>query len=1537
MNDNQYDYSNQNTAMLLKELDASKMIHEQIAKLNSAPDLNKAIEDVLACVGKYMNAERAYIFEESNGFYSNTSEWCAPGVHPEKDTLQNICQEDITWISPLDAGNCVIIPDIENIRSDDPFMYELLSRQNINSVIEAPININGVLAGFIGVDNAPGDITRLIADSLTLLGSFIGIAMHNRSEHEKVVKSHARMKDSRDMQREIIESISCGVLAYTLPDYNLLAVNEAAKKLIGCGSDENSLDAFVSFLKEKVVPEDRDRVIHAENRPQKIGDITRLAYRANVNNRILSIESTIKLLQFANGQKYILCSFLDLTEQKLLTNSLAKERKSYRDALANGSEFSFFFDVTEGLIKEEFVTAHNVNIIKDLGFTLPVSFDQLLDKYMCVSRLEFADESMKKLFTCKGLLENFENGITNSVSEYYTPNTGIYIRANCLMSRDDETGHIHASVVASDISEIRQKEHDQKAALKAANEKLASVNDEINIRIDTILNGISGGLKIFDADDNLRCVYTSEGVAALQGYSVEEYLEKFSADPTGNIFSEDREGLIDEIYRQTAINGVYSVKYRVPHKDGSIKWVIDRGKHIIDHVTGKKFYYALLQDVTELEERNHQLSNVLSIQEKMAESLGSGILAYTLPEREILLINQEAKRVLISINPDNQTPEGSEKTSFDIMSKVDPADMNMISSAVKRLRQPGDQTEYIFHTISDGRRLTFKANTKLLKLEDGKPMILSSITDMTQQELMEKRLDEERRQYRNALAYGSEVIFTIDLTDNWLHNHVVSSSGINMTKNLGLTIPVRYDDLAEKWFSSDRIITDSKDIDIIKSREKMITACKNGASIIELEYHVPESGKYYRILILLYTIYSHINVSFVIYDVTSSRQEKREHRSVIESLRKIYSELYLLSLKDSSYISFKQHDDISAELSEKGTYEKFMNVYINNYVQPEYTDNLSIFLDPDNIIKQLENKNHTSIEFRRKNLGWCRITIVASERDYNGKVVSAVFAGNVIEGQKQAELAQQEALKAACEAANIANSAKTDFLANMSHDIRTPMNAIIGMTAIAGTHIDDKERVMDCLSKITVSSKHLLGIINEVLDMSKIESGKMDLQEDEFSLPELIDNLLTMSKPEISAKKHELTVSIRSIDHEHVVGDSQRIQQVFMNLMSNAVKYTPDGGKIGLYITEKSTNTPRIGCYEFVFEDNGIGMSEEYMEHIFEPFTRNHSDSRVEKIHGTGLGMPITRNIVQMMNGDIKVESRLDMGTKITVTFFLKLRTEEEKTACEKLVDLPVLVADDDEDSCVYTCDLLAELGMKGEWVLTGQEAVETTVQHHESDNDFFAVILDWKMPGMDGIETTRAIRRKIGNDVPIIIISAYDWSDIELEARAAGANAFISKPLFKSRIMHLFSELAGGAENERHMSDLDVFSGEDFSGRRALLVEDNSLNAEIAEEILNMAGLEVEFARDGKEAVDIMSAVEENYFNVIFMDIQMPVMNGYEAARAIRTLPGNYPKSVPIIAMTANAFAEDVSAAKNAGMNEHIAKPLDFNQLLKALKKWVI
>ncbi|MDO4178934.1 MAG: response regulator [Phascolarctobacterium sp.] len=669
----------------------------------------------------------------------------------------------------------------------------------------------------------------------------------------------------------------------------------------------------------------------------------------------------------------------------------------------------------------------------------------------------------------------------------------------------------------------------------------------------------------------------------------------------------------------------------------------------------------------------------------------------------------------------------------------------------------------------------------------------------------------------------------------------------------------------------------------------------------------------------------------------------KQRMDIIRSLGDIYCASYIVDIPEDSFVELSStifsHNIIGTGEKVKAS-DKF-NAFCKYMMKPEFAKQLKAFTDLETLNERMGNKRSISAEYyaaqesvEELGFGWMEANFIQVSRDENDKLKRVIFAVRGIDEEKQKELHQQELLRNALAQAESANHAKSDFLSNMSHDIRTPMNGIIGMTAIAATHINDKERVIDCLAKITSASRHLLGLINEVLDMSKIESGKVDLAEEEFNLSELVDNMITMIQPQIAAHQHKFTISIQNVTHEKVIGDPLRMQQIFMNLMGNAVKYTPDGGKIHLKLEEKTTGHANVGCFVFTFSDNGIGMSEEYVKHIFEPFTRA-DDGRITKIQGTGLGMPIARNIARMTGGDITVESKLDQGSTFKVTLYLQLQ-DEEKIDYSQFTALPVLVADDDEAACESACVMLNDIGMQSESVSTGQEAINSVIRHHEAGQDFFAIILDWKMPDMDGVSTTKKIRAAVGPDVPIIIISAYDWSDIELEARAAGVDAFISKPLFKSRLVRVFDALINKEEMPEQKAPLADLEEMDLAGHRVLLVEDNELNSEIAAEILAMTGLTVECAWDGTEAVDKLTECVDDYYDLIFMDIQMPKMNGYEATRAIRAMNRAYTKRVPIVAMSANAFAQDVEASRNSGMNEHIAKPIDMSTLARVLARWI-
>ena len=526
---------------------------------------------------------------------------------------------------------------------------------------------------------------------------------------------------------------------------------------------------------------------------------------------------------------------------------------------------------------------------------------------------------------------------------------------------------------------------------------------------------------------------------------------------------------------------------------------------------------------------------------------------------------------------------------------------------------------------------------------------------------------------------------------------------------------------------------------------------------------------------------------------------------------------------------------------------------------------------------------------------------------------------------------QMNELEKARQVALEANKAKSEFLANMSHDIRTPMNAIVGMTAIAAAHIDDRKQVENCLRKITLSSKHLLGLINDVLDMSKIESGKLTLATEQISLKEVVEGIVNIMQPQVKTKKQTFDIHVKNILTENVWCDGVRLNQVLLNLLSNATKYTPEGGSIHLSLFEE--NSPKGERYVRIYikvKDNGIGMSPDFLKRIYESYSRADG-ARIHKTEGAGLGMAITKYIVDAMEGTIDIQSEPDKGTEFLLTF------DFEKAAAMNMdMVLPswnMLVVDDDELLCRTAMDALKSIGIKAEWTLSGEKAIELVIEHHKKREDYQIILLDWKLPGMNGIQAAREIRRNLGDEVPILLISAYDWSEFEAEAREAGISGFISKPLFKSTLYHALCQYMDvGTEHEQTWNQ-----NIDLSGRRILLAEDNELNWEVAKELLSDLGVELDWAEDGRICLDKFQKSPEGYYDIILMDIRMPHMTGYEATQAIRGLVHPDALSIPIIAMSADAFSDDIQHCLQCGMNAHIAKPIDVIELTRLLKRYLI
>ena len=659
------------------------------------------------------------------------------------------------------------------------------------------------------------------------------------------------------------------------------------------------------------------------------------------------------------------------------------------------------------------------------------------------------------------------------------------------------------------------------------------------------------------------------------------------------------------------------------------------------------------------------------------------------------------------------------------------------------------------------------------------------------------------------------------------------------------------------------------------------------------------------------------------------RSNEMAHKSYFESVYELFgsqekavAEQYVNELQ----AAMERGEDFSAVLSGEGS--RFHLYCVNLPYSEWYLVTVLLFDSLDILIREM-GQDWTHMVYVV-----CGIVMVA---------LLLVFAQSLQIARKQ-----MAALKAASEEANRersaaeaarrdaehANKAKSEFLSNMSHDIRTPMNAIVGMTTIAIANMGNMEQVQNCLRKIALSSKHLLGLINDVLDMSKIESGKMTLNVDQVSLREVMDSIVSIVQPQVKAKKQAFHIFINDISAENVCCDSVRLNQVMINILGNAVKFTPEEGSITVSLYEE--DSPKGEDYirtHLIVKDNGIGMSEEYQKKIFDSFSREDT-TRVQKTEGTGLGMAITKYIVDAMEGTIRVRSALGEGSEFHVVLDLLKAVVQE--ADMVLPDWKMLVVDDDEQLCESVVASLKSIGVTPDWCLNAETAIRKVEERHNRHDDYQIILLDWKLPDRDGIATAREIRRLYGNDIPILLISAYDWSEVEDEAKEAGVTGFIAKPLFRSTLFYGLQPYVGDVSAGKEIEESSAADKVVLEGRRILLAEDNEINWEIASELLSALGLELEWAENGKICLEKFSQSPLYYYDAILMDVRMPVMNGYEATAAIRALDRKDAASLPIVAMTADAFAEDVKKCMDSGMNAHVAKPIDVKEVCRQLEKFL-
>lgn len=840
-------------------------------------------------------------------------------------------------------------------------------------------------------------------------------------------------------------------------------------------------------------------------------------------------------------------------------------------------------------------------------------------------------------------------------------------------------------------------------------------------------------------------------------------------------------------------------------------------------------------------------------------------------------------------------------------------------------------SEEIIET-GDGKRTLTTYKSPLYDLDGSVMGTVGVAIDVTQERAYEQELIKKSRTL--------ETVFTA--MDCGVMCHSVDGSRIISVNRAALQI-LGYNSQDELMNEGFYMIASSV---IQEDREKLreaIRSLKREGDSVSVEYRVRhKDGKLLHVMgnIKLLKENGELFYQRFLLDCTVQKlqeeKDKRRHMEWMQALSIDYSFVCFFDLDSGMGIQIRA-DDIEENASDHALEKEMslsesMEYYIQNYVFEDDKEMMAQAFSQERLRKELSEKesyyaNHRI--FRDGEIEYFQMKVVRVRPwDDSHGIVLGIHS---VDEETRSEMEKKNLLEDALMQANRANKAKSVFLSNMSHDIRTPMNAIVGFTALAITHIDCRDQVEEYLKKIMTSGNHLLSLINDILDMSRIESGKIHLDEKPCSLPDILHELRNILQADIHAKQLELYIDAVDVLDEEIYCDRLRLNQVLLNLLGNAVKYTGAGGMVSMRIIEKAGAPEGYANYEFYVKDTGIGMSKEFVEHIFEPFERE-KNSTISGIQGTGLGMAITKNIVDMMNGTIEVKSEQGVGTEFIVRFTFRLyQGEKRQYDIPELKNCRALVVDDDFNTCDSVSYMLQQVGMRAEWTLSGKEAVLRTRQAITRGDNYSVYIIDWLLPDMNGIEVTRRIRKEMGEDVSIIVLTAYDWSDIEDEAKEAGVSAVCSKPLFLSELRSCLHSIINKEEENEKSSAWEI---EQISTGRILLAEDVELNQEIAAAILGDAGFTTEIAGNGQIAVDMLKNSEPGYYQLILMDLQMPVMDGYEATKEIRGLQNKELASIPILALTANAFEEDRQKVLKCGMNGHIAKPIDVEKLFDTLKE---
>lgn len=1040
---------------------------------------------------------------------------------------------------------------------------------------------------------------------------------------------------------------------------------------------------------------------------------------------------------------------------------------------------------------------------------------------------------------------------------------------------------------------------------------------------DSVAGGMMGGYM----EDGFPFYFINRQMLNYLGYESEA---DFVADIDGlisNCMHPDDRNVVDAaLIKQLATGKDYVVEYRMKKKDGSYIWVHDIGRKIVTE-NGKEAIASVCIDITLQKKAQNEVLHLYN-------NIPGAVFRCRFDEEFSVIDANDGLFDFIGYTREEFAALGNSMSAITF-----PADLVVLRSEIRKQLQSGDTVQNEHRLIcKDGTLKWISVKVQLFE-EWAEQYLYCVFVDITD----EKRVQERGKEvYEKELAYFSELSDSgkniqgrFNVTRNRIESYL-STSDVAVA-HVGDTYDATIENLAASAVDAQY----GQEIRTMLNRQKVL---RDFAAGIE-EYHVEflrkrnNDGASFWGSTSLRTYLDpeseDIIVFFYTFDVTEQKLQAQLIKRMTELDYDVIIEVNILQdthrvisvdQKQTNTIPIRgQFQKAIGEIAKRFMDEDMAKIYLDKldyaYMQEQlsYQDFYTFTVEMKNVEGQVQLKRF-QIFYINKELG--RVGMTRAD------------VTDVIHQEQR----QKEELAAALVAAEQANAAKTDFLSRMSHEIRTPMNAIIGMSTIAMQSLGDEKQVSDCLSKIGISSRFLLSLINDILDMSRIESGKMLLKNEKIPIEEFLTGINSICYNQANAKGVEYECIVDPVLEDYYIGDAMKLQQVLINILSNAIKFTEESGKI-TFSVEQRKKSKSGALLRFIVNDTGIGMSEEFMPHIFEPFSQE-STGTTALYGGTGLGLAISKNIIDMMGGSIVVRSIRGIGTEFTIDVRLGISDDEKMRHNQKkqhqdynFSHLKTLVVDDDVAVCESIAVTLREIGITSEWVDSGQKAIEKVKMLWADEKYYDLILIDWKMPGMDGIETARQIRRVVGPEVTIIIMTAYDWISIESEAKKAGVNLLMSKPMFKSSLISAFTKAFGENDDKKQQEEIINY---DFAGKHILLVEDNYLNTEVARMLLESKGFIVDTAENGLRALEIYSKTQDGYYDAILMDIRMPLMDGLTAAKSIRHLSNKDAKTIPIIAMTANAFDDDIDKSKAAGMNAHLAKPIEPEWLYQTLYDFI-